>query len=63
MQYRIFSKNVNVLRSADDILMATITPRGVQMLIDVSNQQVTSHDLRYNSHLAKCTSLGKQYIC
>jgi len=58
----IQDKKFNAFCYADDILITSLTPCGLQMLMDASSQYITSHGLRFNPHKTKCISLGKQHL-
>ena len=51
--------NYNVYCYADDILLASSTPTGLQRLVDISVNYITKHGLRFNPVKTECFTYGK----
>ena len=52
----------NVFCYADDLLVTSLTVSGLQNLIDVANQYVVNHGLRFNPSKTECTIFGQCYL-
>ena len=44
---------------ADDILLTSLTATGLQNMINVADNYITGHDLRFNSSKIECTIFDK----
>jgi len=55
----IEGSNFNVFCYADDILLASTTPTGLQSLIDISVAYINKHGLRFNPSKTTCLVYGK----
>ena len=52
----------NVFCYADDILLTSLTPTGLQRLIDISVSYITSHGLRFNPSKTNCMTFGRNNL-
>ncbi len=59
---RIKKTSYNVLISADDILLISITVSGLQTLIKCANHYTTDHGLAFNAFKTSCVIFGKYYF-
>ena len=55
----IKGNNYNVFCYADDILLASTTPSGLQTLIDVAVAEISKTGLRFNALKTSCLMFGK----
>lgn len=55
----INGETYNVFCYADDIMLASMTPRGLQSLIDISSEYIKSHGLNFNPSKTVCCTFGK----
>ena len=53
----------NVYCYADDILLSSTTPSGLQRLIDIANGYITQQGLRFNPLKTTCMTFGKATFC
>ena len=53
----------NVFCYADDLLVARLTAGGLQDLINVANEYIANHGLRFNPNQTECTVLGYHIWC
>ena len=47
---------------ADDLLVTSLTAGGLQNLINVANQYIVNHGLRFNPAKTECTVFGQCYL-
>ena len=55
----INNKHFNAFCYADDVLLTSLTPNGLQRLIHYANVYISGHGLRFNPLKTKCITLGK----
>lgn len=55
----IRGKRFNVFCYADDVLLASTTPSGLQKLIDTAVRYITTHGLRFNPAKTNCFTFGR----
>ena len=51
----------NVYCYADDVLLASLTSTGLQKLIDIADDYITRHGLRFNPKKTTCMTLGRDF--
>ena len=54
----ISNESYNVICYADDLSLTSLTVTGLQSLIDVSRDYITSHGLNFNPSKTTCTTFG-----
>ena len=52
----------NVFCYADDLLVASLTASGLQDLINVANEYIANHGLRFNPNKTECTVFGVSHL-
>ena len=57
----ISMESYNVFCYADDLILTSLTVTGLQSLIDVSRDYITSHGLNFNSSKTTCSTFGTTY--
>lgn len=58
----INKRNYNVYCYADDILLASTTPTGLQHLVDIAVEYATTHGLRFNPSKTVCSTFGQSRL-
>lgn len=56
----VAGSNFNVHCYADDLLLVSTTPAGLQTLINYANEYITSHGLKFNPAKSTCMAFGKR---
>ena len=51
-------ESYNLFCYADDLILTSLTVTGLQSLIEVSRDYITSHDLSFNPSKTTCTTFG-----
>ncbi len=59
---KIGSHTYNVFSYADDILLLSVAPKGLQKLIDAANCYITGHGLGFNPSKSICVVFGKSKL-
>ena len=59
---KIGSKSYSVFCYADDVLLLSVTPKGLQNLIDAADNYVSRNGLGFNSLNSICVTYGKSKL-
>ncbi len=59
---KIISKSYSVFCYADDVLLFSVTPKGLQNLIDAADNYVSRNGLGFNSLNSICVTYGKSKL-
>ncbi len=57
---KIGSKSCSVFCYADEVLLLSVTPKGLQNLIDAADNYVSQNGLGFNSLKSVCVTFGKK---